>query len=194
MTQTNLTLPVSGMTCANCAMNIERNVGKLAGVDAVQVNFASEQAGVRFDDQQIKLDDIVAKIKQVGFSVVRAEIDFAVTGMTCANCAANIERALKKKVPGVMQASVNLATERVFVTYIPGITSLEDIYAAVEAPKGEFGCYIVSDGANKPYRLKVRAPGFVHLSAMDEMTRGHMLADVVAVIGTMDIVFGEIDR
>jgi NADH:ubiquinone oxidoreductase 49 kD subunit 7 len=64
----------------------------------------------------------------------------------------------------------------------------------VEAPKGEFGCYIVSDGANKPYRLKVRAPGFPHLAAMDEMSKGHMLADVVAIIGTMDIVFGEIDR
>ncbi|BAN69387.1 NADH-quinone oxidoreductase subunit D [endosymbiont of unidentified scaly snail isolate Monju] len=69
-----------------------------------------------------------------------------------------------------------------------------EVYAAVEAPKGEFGCYIISDGANKPYRLKVRAPGFAHLAAMDEMARGHMLADVVAIIGTMDIVFGEIDR
>jgi NADH-quinone oxidoreductase subunit D len=64
----------------------------------------------------------------------------------------------------------------------------------VEAPKGEFGAYIVSDGANKPYRLKLRAPGFAHLSAMDTMVKGHMLADVVAVIGTMDVVFGEIDR
>jgi NADH-quinone oxidoreductase subunit D len=69
-----------------------------------------------------------------------------------------------------------------------------EVYAAVEAPKGEFGCYLIADGANKPYRLKVRAPGFAHLSAMDEMTRGHMLADVVAIIGTMDIVFGEVDR
>ncbi|MCB1858844.1 MAG: NADH-quinone oxidoreductase subunit D [Gammaproteobacteria bacterium] len=69
-----------------------------------------------------------------------------------------------------------------------------EAYAAVEAPKGEFGCYVISDGANKPYRLKIRAPGFAHLSAMDEMVKGHMLADVVAVIGTMDIVFGEIDR
>ncbi len=69
-----------------------------------------------------------------------------------------------------------------------------EVYAAVEAPKGEFGIYLVSDGANKPYRLKIRAPGFVHLSALDEMTRGHMLADVVAVIGTQDIVFGEVDR
>ncbi|MGB0723481.1 MAG: NADH-quinone oxidoreductase subunit D [Gammaproteobacteria bacterium] len=69
-----------------------------------------------------------------------------------------------------------------------------EAYAGIEHPKGEFGCYIVSDGANKPYRLKVRAPGFAHLQGIDEMTRGHMLADVVAVIGTQDIVFGEIDR
>jgi NADH-quinone oxidoreductase subunit D len=69
-----------------------------------------------------------------------------------------------------------------------------ETYAAIEAPKGELGVYLVSDGANKPYRLKVRAPGFVHLSALDEMVRGHMLADVVAVIGTQDIVFGEVDR
>ena len=67
-------------------------------------------------------------------------------------------------------------------------------YAAVEHPKGEFGVYLVSDGANKPYRLKVRAPGFAHLSSMHEMTVGHMLSDVVAVIGSQDIVFGEIDR
>jgi NADH-quinone oxidoreductase subunit D len=69
-----------------------------------------------------------------------------------------------------------------------------ETYAAVEAPKGEFGVWLVSDGANKPYRLKCRAPGFAHLAAMDEMVVGHMLADVVAIIGTMDIVFGEIDR
>jgi NADH-quinone oxidoreductase subunit D len=69
-----------------------------------------------------------------------------------------------------------------------------EAYAAVEHPKGEFGVYIISDGANKPYRLKVRAPGFAHLSGLNEMVRGHMLADVVAVIGTQDIVFGEIDR
>jgi NADH-quinone oxidoreductase subunit D len=69
-----------------------------------------------------------------------------------------------------------------------------EVYAAVEAPKGEFGAYIVSDGANKPYRLKLRAPGFAHMAAMDEMATGHMLADVVTIIGTMDIVFGEVDR
>ena len=69
-----------------------------------------------------------------------------------------------------------------------------EAYAAVEHPKGEFGIYAVSDGANKPYRIKIRAPGFAHMAAMDELTRGHMLADVVAIIGTLDIVFGEVDR
>jgi len=69
-----------------------------------------------------------------------------------------------------------------------------EAYAAIEHPKGEFGVYIVSDGANKPYRLKLRAAGFAHLAALDEMSRGHMIADVVAIIGTQDIVFGEIDR
>ena len=69
-----------------------------------------------------------------------------------------------------------------------------EAYAAVEHPKGEFGIYAISDGANKPYRLKIRAPGFAHLAALDEMAKGHMIADAVTIIGTQDIVFGEIDR
>jgi NADH-quinone oxidoreductase subunit D len=69
-----------------------------------------------------------------------------------------------------------------------------EAYAAVEAPKGEFGVYLVADGTNRPYRCRIRAPGFAHLQGLDFMSRGHMLADTVAVIGSMDIVFGEIDR
>lgn len=69
-----------------------------------------------------------------------------------------------------------------------------ETYTAVEAPKGEFGVYLIADGSNRPYRCKIRAPGFAHLQALDFMSKGHMLADVVAIIGTMDIVFGEIDR
>jgi NADH-quinone oxidoreductase subunit D len=69
-----------------------------------------------------------------------------------------------------------------------------EVYAAIEHPKGEFGAYLVSDGGNKPYRMKLRSAGFAHLAAMDEMARGHMIADVVAIIGTQDIVFGEVDR
>jgi NADH-quinone oxidoreductase subunit D len=82
-----------------------------------------------------------------------------------------------------------------FKLFTEGYTVPEgEAYAAIEHPKGEFGVYLVSDGSNKPYRLKIRAPGFAHISAMHEMVVGHMLADVVAVIGTQDIVFGEIDR
>jgi NADH-quinone oxidoreductase subunit D len=69
-----------------------------------------------------------------------------------------------------------------------------EVYAAVEAPKGEFGVYLVSDGTNRPYRCKIRAPSFAHLQAMDFLSRGHLLADVSAIIGSLDIVFGEIDR
>ncbi|MCA0450924.1 MAG: NADH-quinone oxidoreductase subunit D, partial [Proteobacteria bacterium] len=69
-----------------------------------------------------------------------------------------------------------------------------ETYTAVEAPKGEFGVYLVADGTNKPYRCKIRAPGFAFLQAMDFLAKGHMLADVVAIIGSLDIVFGEVDR
>jgi NADH-quinone oxidoreductase subunit D len=69
-----------------------------------------------------------------------------------------------------------------------------EAYAAVEAPKGEYGVYLVADGTNRPYRLKIRAPGFPHLSAMSYLCKGHMLADVSAILGSLDIVFGEVDR
>jgi NADH-quinone oxidoreductase subunit D len=69
-----------------------------------------------------------------------------------------------------------------------------EIYAAVEAPKGEFGVYLISDGTNQPYKCKIRPPSFAHLQAMDFLSRGHLLADVTAIIGSLDIVFGEIDR
>jgi NADH-quinone oxidoreductase subunit D len=82
-----------------------------------------------------------------------------------------------------------------FKLYTEGFKVPEgEVYAAVEAPKGEFGVYLVSDGSNKPYRAKLRAPGFLHLQSMDYVAKGHQLADVAAIIGTMDVVFGEIDR
>lgn len=70
----------------------------------------------------------------------------------------------------------------------------DEVYVAVEAPKGEFGVYLVSDGTNKPYRCKIKAPGFLHLQALEYMAAGHMIADLVTIIGTQDIVFGEVDR
>ena len=82
-----------------------------------------------------------------------------------------------------------------FKLYTEGVKVPEgDVYACVEAPKGEFGVFLVSDGSSKPYKCKIRAPGFAHLAAMDELSKGHQLADTVAILGTMDVVFGEIDR
>jgi len=143
MSEIKLTLPITGMTCANCAMNIERNVARLEGVDGVNVNFASEHASIQFDPRQTTLQDILSKIQRIGFSIPAADIDFPVTGMTCANCSANIERALNKKVLGVTRASVNLATERASVTYIPGVTTPGDIYAAVS--KAGYGVIPMED-------------------------------------------------
>ena len=82
-----------------------------------------------------------------------------------------------------------------FKLYTEGVKVPEgDVYACVEAPKGEFGVFLVSDGSSKPYKCKIRAPGFAHLAAMDELSKGHQLADTVAILGSMDVVFGEIDR
>jgi Cu+-exporting ATPase len=133
MSDDKITLPVSGMTCANCAMNIERAVKKLAGVKDAQVNFAAEQAAVSFDPVRLQVKDVVAKINNSGYSVPTNKVEFPVTGMTCANCAANIERALNKKVSGIVNASVNFASERATVEYIPGVATLPDMITAIEA-------------------------------------------------------------
>ena len=94
----------------------------------------------------------------------------------------------------VMKRSMEAMIEQ-FKLYTEGFhVPKGEVYAAVEAPKGEFGVYLVSDGTNRPYKCKIRAPSFAHLQAMDYLTRGHMLADVSAIIGSLDIVFGEIDR
>jgi len=103
----------------------------------------------------------------------------------------------KKVVPptrGEMKRSMEALIHH-FKLYTEGFHVPEgEVYAAVEAPKGEFGVYLVADGSNRPYRCKIRAPGFAHLQAMDFMNRGHMLADVSAILGSLDVVFGEIDR
>ena len=133
MSDDKIMLPVSGMTCANCAMNIERAVKKLNGVSDVRVNFAAEQAAVSFDPARLEVKDVIAKISSSGYSVPTDKVEFPVTGMTCANCAGNIERALNKKVSGVVKASVNFASERAAVEYIPGIATLPDMITAIEA-------------------------------------------------------------
>ncbi|UCH21196.1 MAG: copper-translocating P-type ATPase [Deltaproteobacteria bacterium] len=132
MTEQKITLPITGMTCANCALNIERGVKKLKGVEDARVNFAAEQAAVSFDPQQLHIRDVVEKINKTGYGVMSSKIELPVMGMTCANCAATIERVLKKKVPGVLDAAVNFASERATVEYVPAVSDLSDIIAAIE--------------------------------------------------------------
>ena len=133
MTEKKINIPVGGMTCANCAMNIERSVKKLSGVTEAHVNFAAERAAISFDPQQLHLKDVVDKINGSGFSVALSKVEIPVTGMTCANCAMNIERALNRKVPGVVNAAVNFAAETALVEYIPSVSNIDDIVAAIQA-------------------------------------------------------------
>ncbi|MFW5874703.1 MAG: heavy metal translocating P-type ATPase [bacterium] len=125
-------LPVTGMTCANCAANIERSVRKLAGIKSAEVNFGAEQLNVDYDPGQLGVSDIVGQIKKAGYGVATKQAELPVTGMTCANCAANIERALNKKTPGIVSASTSFASEKVSVEYIPSVIDLEGIVRAIQ--------------------------------------------------------------
>jgi Cu+-exporting ATPase len=132
LSEKNVIFPVTGMTCANCALNIERSVKKVPGVKEANVNFGSEQAAISFDSNEVQVEDLIKKIQDAGYGVAKATVEFPVTGMTCANCAMTIERTLNKKVPGVVQASVNFAAERILTEYIPTITNMDEIIAAIE--------------------------------------------------------------
>ncbi|MDP2645795.1 MAG: heavy metal translocating P-type ATPase [Desulfobacterales bacterium] len=132
MPDQTVTLPVTGMSCVNCAQNIERGVKKLNGVKNIAVNFASEQATVSFEPGQVAIRDILAAIKKSGYDVAAVRMDLPVTGMTCVNCAGNIEKALQRKVPGVLNASVNFATERAAVEYLPTLSGPDDILRAIQ--------------------------------------------------------------
>ncbi len=144
MTEQTVTLPIGGMTCANCAANIERSLSRLAGVREAAVNFASEHAKVSYNTGQLKLADIVKNVERSGYSVPASQVDLPITGMTCANCAANIERTLNKKVAGVVQAAVNFASERASVHYLADMVGIEDIVAAIE--KAGYGAIAPQDG------------------------------------------------
>jgi len=132
MSDKNVTLPITGMTCANCALNIQRSLKKVKGVKEANVNFATEQASVSFDHEKVQIKDLADRIRDSGYGVVIATVEIPITGMTCANCAMTIERILNNKVPGVLKASVNFATERARVEYIPTLTTADDIIATIE--------------------------------------------------------------
>jgi len=114
-------VPVTGMTCANCAMTIERTLRKVDGVESAVVNFASEKAAIVYDPEKVKQEELVSRIEKAGYGVAVASADIPVTGMTCANCAMTIERTLTRKVPGVLKVAVNFAAETAHVEYIPGV-------------------------------------------------------------------------
>jgi Cu+-exporting ATPase len=126
MEQKKVSLPVTGMTCANCSLNIERNLSRMEGVEEAAVNLATEKASVVYDPSLVREGDFLALIRDIGYDVATAKARLPITGMTCANCAQTIERNLKR-MEGVVEANVNLATERASVEYLPGVTSLAAI-------------------------------------------------------------------
>jgi Cu+-exporting ATPase len=132
MSEKKASLPITGMHCANCAFTVERSLKKADGISDVAVNFATEKASVVFDPMLVQSAELVEKVRDAGYGVVTANVELPVTGMTCANCAATIERVLNKKVPGVVEATVNFATERASVEYIPGVASVADMVQAIE--------------------------------------------------------------
>jgi Cu+-exporting ATPase len=126
-----LNLPIVGMTCANCALTVERSLKKAEGVDEAAVNFATEQATVAFDPGLVRPADLVQRVQDAGYDVVTARVELPITGMTCANCALAVERALNR-VPGVVEATVNFAAERATAKFIPGVASVAAMVQAVE--------------------------------------------------------------
>ncbi len=129
--QKQMTLPVTGMTCANCVAAVERNTRKVGGVSEANVNFASEKVTLTYDPAVLKnAQEVIDRIRRAGYDVPTATAELALTGMTCANCAATIERALRR-VEGVLEANVNLATEKAFVTVAAGTATRADLAAAV---------------------------------------------------------------
>ena len=131
MSTKELSLPVTGMTCANCANTITRTLKRTAGVTEANVNYASERAQVIFDPALVKEDQLVQRIRDAGYDVPQARVDLPITGMTCTNCANTVQRALRK-VDGVVEANVNYASEKASITYIPGAANRQDLIQAVE--------------------------------------------------------------
>jgi Cu+-exporting ATPase len=142
MSTKQITLPVTGMTCANCVRTVERAVRKLEGVENATVSYASEKVEVIFDPSRLNEAAIVEKIENAGYGVPTAQIELPITGMTCANCAAAVTRALRK-VPGVLDAEVNYATEHAKVRLAAGAAQTSDLVAAVE--KAGYGVVLAED-------------------------------------------------
>lgn len=159
-----LQIGVQGMTCAACVNRVERGLKKVEGVENAQVNLATENATVTYDPEKTTPEALLAKIEEVGYQPLLAEAELGVTGMTCAACVARVERALKK-VPGVLEASVNLATERATVKYLPASTSVGHLKRAVR----EAGYGILEIGAGQDradVEREAREKEIAHLRSM----------------------------
>jgi Cu+-exporting ATPase len=130
MTTKQVSLPVTGMTCANCTLTVERNLKRMDGVTEAAVNLATEKASITYDPAAVTEGQFLALIRDIGYDVPTAKAELPVTGMTCANCAHTIERALGR-LGGVVAASANYASERVSVEYLPGVVSLAAIQQAI---------------------------------------------------------------
>ena len=132
MSEKQLTMPVIGMTCANCVAAVERNSKKVEGVSEAVVNFSTEKVTLTYDPAVAQPQSVIERIERAGYQVPVATLELPITGMTCANCVATVERTLNKKVPGILEAAVNFATEKATVKYIPGAVSRAEMVAAVE--------------------------------------------------------------
>jgi P-type Cu+ transporter len=131
MAEQQIELPVTGMTCASCVRRVEKALTKVSGVEEARVNLATEQATVRYDPAQVVPSQLLSAVERAGYGVVTDQVNFPVTGMTCASCVNRVEKALKK-VPGVLDANVNLATEQATVSYVPSAAGWSDLKVAVE--------------------------------------------------------------
>jgi Cu+-exporting ATPase len=131
MSERQVTLPITGMTCANCVATVEKGLRRLDGVADVSVNLATERAAITFDTSLLKEGDLIERVRMTGYDVPTATFELAITGMTCANCAATVEKGLSK-VPGVLDVSVNLATEKATVTAVAGVVERQDLIRQAE--------------------------------------------------------------
>ncbi|MCM3576102.1 heavy metal translocating P-type ATPase [Mesobacillus subterraneus] len=152
LSEENVTLSITGMTCAACATRIEKNIAKVPGVQKANVNLATEKASVIYDPAVASVNDVIAKIKKTGYGVQEEKVQLDIIGMTCASCSTRVEKGLKK-VEGVTSAAVNLATEKANIEYIPGNTNIEQIMAAVK--KVGYDARVVGD-SNDDYERSAR--------------------------------------
>lgn len=150
--ETSISLGINGMTCAACANRIEKNLSKIEGVKKVNVNLATEKAAITYNINEVSIEDLIEKVKITGYGVHEEKVKLNITGMTCASCATRIEKELNK-VDGVIKATVNLATEKATVNYLPGKANVEQMFLAIK--KAGYNAKVIGD-INEDYERSLR--------------------------------------